>query len=253
MNVNVILQYKLVCILGLFLCSSAVYPEVYKWVDEKGRVHYGDKRHAKANDVKTTDTSHTLDKAGRTLTLYAVADTELQQGSRQARGTANQLKAGFQSYRNTTRAFHSIIKFDSSMLLSVLQQKSKRIASASVELSLSRSKTNISNNAFFLIPSHNRWNEKKAHWQSYYEATNVPYSIRKLPFMTAPSSDSIDGNVYRIDALPLTQALAQNNMRELTLEIKLQRTSAVTDIHFHSREAGIENSPKLRIEFIDAP
>lgn len=44
-------DWRFAIVLALVGMSGSGYAEIYKWVDEQGRVHYGDKPHAQAESI----------------------------------------------------------------------------------------------------------------------------------------------------------------------------------------------------------
>lgn len=254
------------CLLILPVTGSA---EIYKWVDANGKVHFSDKKHAH-EQAKRLDSEAEIDVAEQKnrLILYPEADALLSQNSTSPQGNSRALSAGSWHVGGTTMQTTSLLRFDLSELLSLVNGKpGKRIASAQLIL---RANTDdklygqgVNNqeapghsaakgdNAFYLMPTHNSWQENAVTWSDFYSSSHyTPTAIRNLPSIAVPGTTN-PAQDFDIDVKDLLQALFKANIRELTLEMKLQRLPSMAQVTFHSREADSESRPHLVITLID--
>lgn len=255
------------CLLILPLSATA---EIYKWVDASGRVHFSDKKHADERAKRVDEPPEDEAISQNRLTFYPDADTLLSQNKNTAQGNTHALSAGNWSVGGTSVQHTSLLRFDLTELLSVVNgDAGKRIASAKLYLYANTDDKlygqEVSNkeppghstlkgsNAFYLIPSHNSWEESKATWSDYYSNSHyTPSTIRSLPSVTVEASSSATED-YEVDVNELMSRIAKNNIRELTLEMKLQRLPPMAQVTFYSKEAAAEKRPRMVIELVDPP
>lgn len=259
---------------ALWLCLCLLpWPavaEIYKWVDADGRVHFSDKKHANEKAKRLDVPPEDLASSKNRLILYPDADTLLSQNKNTAQGNARALSAGNWSVGGTSVQHTSLLRFDFTELLSVVNgDAGKRIASAKLYLYANTDdklygqgvnnqeppghSTLKGSNAFYLIPAHNSWQESQVTWPDYYSNSHyTPSAIRSLPSITVEASSSAAED-YEVDMKSLTSKIVKNNIRELTLEMKLQRLPPMAQVTFYSKEAVADKRPRLIIELVDPP
>jgi Domain of unknown function (DUF4124) len=252
--------------LVLPLTSSA---EIYKWVDANGQVHFSDKKHAVDNAQRMDLDPAAEDANTNRLTLYPDADTILTENNQSPQGNSSALSAGNWNQGGSRLHNKTLIRFDLADLLKAVHTgKGKQVASATLRLVANTDdkiygqgvnnqeapghSTLQGDNAFYLIPVHNSWDESTVKWADFYSSSHyTPSMIRKLPSIAADGSTSPFQD-YSIDVNALLREIVKSNVRELTLEMKLQRQPAMAQVTFHSREAAPEKRPALVIELMDS-
>lgn len=255
------------CLLAAPLAATG---EIYKWVDAKGRTHFSDKKHAheRAERMDSEPANHGAN--ANHLVLHPEADTLLTQNNRVPQGKARILSAGRWNVGGNTVQNTSLLRFDLTPLLSIINNsEGKTVASAKLHLFANLDDKiygqGVSNkeppghsnykgdNAFYLKPVHNAWDEADAIWQDFYSSNNyTPGVIRNLPSIAVSGSES-PAQDYEIDIEDLIKQLLSNNIRELTLELTLQRTPVMAQVSFHSREAEAERRPTIVVDLVDNP
>lgn len=254
------------CLLALPLAATA---EIYKWVDAQGRVHFSDKKHASEQAKRLDEEPGAANTNNNNkLSLYPEADALLSKNSNSAQGKAPVLSAGIWQVGGTSMQNTSILRFDLGELLALVNSgQGKRITSAQLVLHANTTdklygqgvnntetpghSTLKGDNAFYLIPVHNSWQEGTVTWSDFYSSSHyTPSTIRGLPSVAVPGSDNPTQD-FEIDVKDMLQALTKVNVRELTLELKLQRMPAMAQVTFHSREAEPEHRPRLVVELLD--
>ena len=115
--------YKTVAWIFLVMMSLSVQAEVYKWVDEQGRVHYGDKPTSEnANEVKikSAPTSGQAGQSGKRKALQErflrarederkekqKARAEQKQKRAEAKRNCEQAKKDYDKYRYASGLYH---------------------------------------------------------------------------------------------------------------------------------------------------
>lgn len=252
------------CLLALPLTATA---EIYKWVDAQGRVHFSDKKHASEQAKRLHEEPDTANPNNNRLLLYPEADALLSKSSNSAQGHIPVLSAGIWQVGGTSMQNTSILRFDLGELLTLVNSgQGKRIMNAQLVLYANTNdklygqgvnnkevpghSTLKGDNAFYLMPVHNSWQEDTVTWSDFYSSSHyTPSTIRSLPSVAVPGSNS-PAQDFEIDVKNMLQALAKANVRELTLELKLQRMPSMAQVTFHSREAEPEHRPRLVIELL---
>lgn len=252
----------------LYAAPVVVTAEIYKWVDAKGRTHFSDKRHASEQAQRLDAEPEAVEVDKNRLIIYPEADALLTENSDTAQGDAHVLSAGRWHTGGTSVQNTSLLRFDLSELLSAVHSgQGKRVAQAQLILYANTDdklygqgvnnqevpghSTLRGDNAFYVMPAHNSWNESKVTWSDYYSNNHyTPSAVRMLPSVAVDGSKSPTQD-FEIDVKDLVQQLTESNVRELTLELKLQRLSAMAQVTFHSREAELDYRPRLLIELID--
>lgn len=253
----------LVCLLTLGVATS-LNAEIYKWVDAKGQVHFSDKRHAH-EDAKRIDDEPTLaDPSGNEFLFHPDADAMLSQGQASPLGKGKLLSAG-NSIRGGNRLQDvSLLRFEISALLTELHRNSgKKLLSATLYLHANTEEKvpgqaspghmgTAADTAFYLKPVHNNFYEKTVTWEQFYNQNNyTPNAIRRLPTATVPGGEDSDHN-FEVDLTPLMEQLIAGNLRQFTLEMRLQRTNTAR-VNVYSREAPVELRPALRVLLSSPP
>lgn len=257
-------------LLCLSLPSVSAAAEVYKWVDANGRVHFSDRKHAAEQAQRVDAQPEAESAADNRLVLYPEADAMLRQSASSAQGSTPVLSAGNWSVGGSAAQTTSVLRFELSDLLSAVHgAPGKRLASAELLLFANTDNkiygqgannqqpaghsTYKGDNAFYLKPSHNSWSEAEVTWSEYYSSSHyLPSAIRNLPSLTVAGSESADQN-FTIDVRQLVEQLLKNNLREITIEMKLQRLPPMAQVTFHSREAEAHLRPRLVVQLLDAP
>lgn len=254
----------------LMATPLAVAAEIYKWVDASGRTHFSDKKHASEQAQRLDAEPEAEDINKNRLVIYPEADALLTQSSDTAQGNSRALSVGRWHTGGTSVQSASLLRFDLSELLTrVNSGPGKRIARAQLGLYANTDdklygqgvnnqeppghSTLRGDNAFYVMPAHNSWEENKVTWSDYYSSNHyTPSAIRSLPSLAVEGSKSPTQD-FDIDVKDLLQKLAEGNVRELTLELKLQRLPTMAQLTFHSREAEPDYRPRLLIELVDSP
>lgn len=260
--------HKLAVLISLMVLPLAGAAEVYKWVDSNGRVHFSDKKHAHQQAERLGAEQETADPNSNHLTLHAEADAILSRNSSEPRGNTPVLSAGNWNVGGTTVQNVSLLRFDLSELLRVVNASpGKQLHGAQLQLFANTDvklygqgvnnqeppghSTLNGDNAFYLKASHNSWEEAKVTWEHYYSSNHyVPSAIRALPSVAVAGSASAGEN-FSIDITELVAELIKNNIREVTLEMRLQRLPKMAQVTFHSRESQMSLRPALMVELLD--
>lgn len=239
------------------------HAEIYQWVDEQGRVHFSDKRGAKKDATVRGETAEAVTTDGFTFNFAPQADALLSSTSTSPQGKSSILTSGYWTSNNKALETKSLLKFDLSPLLQELNTNTqKRLADATIELYANTldkfygqgvtnrespgHSTLRGDNAFYLKPSHNNWQEETVTWSEYYSSGQyTPVAIRKLPAISAPGSEGVPDKNYRIDVTELLAGLILAQQREITLELTPLRKASMAQVTFYSREASPETSPRL--------
>lgn len=256
--------------LCLLAAPATATSEIYKWVDANGRTHFSDKKHANERAERMGSEPAAPSVNNNRLVLHPEADTLLTENNRVAQGNASVLSAGRWNVGGSSVQNTSLLRFDLTPLLSAINGAvGKSIATAELHLYANLDdkiygqgvsnqeppghSTRNGDNAFYLKPVHNTWDEAKTIWQDFYSSNNyTPSAIRNLTSIAVVGSENAAQN-YEVDVKELIKELARNNTRELTLELTLQRTPVMAQVTFHSREAEPERRPALVVELVDNP
>jgi len=93
--------YGLILLAGISFASTNVYSEVYRWVDEQGNIHFGDKAHANkqaqdiTQDTRLKNLDHSADRTRQSLKQIELRQqaqsTESQQRQSQQHSNSKQL------------------------------------------------------------------------------------------------------------------------------------------------------------------
>lgn len=247
----------------LWSVTFSANADIYEWVDANGRVHYSDKRAAKKDAVIVGEAANAITSDGMTFTFVPQADALLSSTQSQPQGKASVLSAGYWTANDSTLATKSLLQFDIGALLKELNtQKHKHLANATLELYANTQdklygqgitnrespghSTLRGDNAFYLKPVHSDWDENTVYWSEFY-TTNIPIPaiIRQLPSVSVPGSEGIPDKNYLIDVTELMAALILAQQREISLEMSPQRTSAMAQVTFFSREGDPQKIPRL--------
>ncbi len=258
-------QLKTIIVLCLLLSFTYSHAEVYKWVDEKGKIHLSDKRSAPEQAVRLNTLGGTKNK--NQFHLHPEADTLLRENQRFSLGTSATLSAGFWKSSRRTYEITSLLRFDISTLIAEINSNpQKRITSARLKLFANTSKkahpsnnkvstpmghySKKGSNAFHIKAVRSNWDEHSATWLQYYnDSSYTPGAVRILPSATAAGSAGNNSLDYDIDLTEMLLQCAKSNMRELTLELRAQRRSSTSQVTFSSREAQDEDKrPTLQIQ-----
>lgn len=243
--------------------------EIYKWVDAKGQVHFSDKRYANEQAKRVDDTPLITQQNGNQFIFLPEADALLRQNQREPLGLSTALSAGQWSQSGSSYQNVSVMRFEVGPLLEELHRNpQKKILRATLLLYANTDDTlygqGVSqqaaghsskggDNAFYLKPVHNNFDEKTATWEAFFNSSNyTPAAVRNLPGIAVPGSDDDNEKNYEIDALPLVQKLMEANLRQITLEMRLQRTSGRAQVTFYSREAEEGKRPSLQVELYNS-
>lgn len=259
-------------LLGLALMALPLggWGEIYKWVDAKGQVHFSDKRYAN-EQAKRVDEEPLLSQQGDNQFIFQPeADALLRQNQNQPLGLSTALSAGNWSQSGTRYQSVSLMRFEVGPLLEELHRNpQKKLLRATLSLYANADDKlygqGVSNqeppghsskggdNAFYLKPVHNNFEEATVTWGSFFDQSNyTPSAIRSLPAITVSGSGEDPQKNYEIDMLPLLQKLMEANLRQVTLEMRLQRTSGRAQVTFFSREAEVSKRPTLQAELFDS-
>lgn len=256
-------------VLGIFFCLTLLcpngYAEVYKWVDSKGKVHLSDKRAAPQQAVQL-DAPALMGKDGNQFNFIPEADALLHSKKNSPQGKSTALSTGFWNSSRSAYEVTSILRFDISALIAeVNSHPNKEIVSAHLHLFANTTdriyqkrrnnaapighSTLKGDNAFYVKAVHSNWDEHTTTWSQYYSNTNyTPSRIRVLPFAKVSGSANDNSLDYKIDLLELIKQCSKTNMRELTLELRLQRQPAMAEVAFYSKEAETGKQPTLTIK-----
>jgi len=218
----------------LFALTMAAHAEIYRWVDESGRVHFGDRRSApKQAELKGRPKS-TITTDGMAFTFLPQADAMLSATQTQPQGQATILSSGYWRSHNGNLETKSLLQFEITPLLDELNKhKHKLLANASIAFYANtqdklygQGTTNTQSpghstfrgdNAFYLKPVHNNWKEASVTWASFYSGDHVtPNAIRQLPVLSVPGTAGDPDKNYMIDATELVAALILAQQREFT-------------------------------------
>lgn len=246
--------------------------EIYKWVDAKGQVHFSDKRYADDRAKRIDDAQLLTQQNGNQFTFQPDADALLRQNQDQPLGLSTALSAGNWSQGGTSYQNVSVMRFEVGPLMEEMNRNpQKKLLRATLHLHANSDDKlygqGVSNqepaghsskggdNAFYLKPVHNNFEEANVTWSSFFNQSNyTPNAVRSLPGIAVPGSEDNPQKNYEIDALPLVEKLMAANLRQITLEMRLQRTSGRAQVTFFSREAEVDKRPTLRVElFSDEP
>lgn len=262
------LTRRLLCI-GLIALPLAARAEIYKWVDAKGQVHFSDKRYAQEGAERLNDEPLLTQQNDNQFLFQPEADALLRQNQREPLGLSSALSAGQWSQSGTSYQNVSVMRFEVGPLLETLHRNpNKKILRATLMLYANTDdalygqrvsqetgghSSKGGDNAFYLKPVHNNFDEKTVTWQTFYDASNyTPAAVRSLPGIAVPGSGDDNQKNYAIDVLPLVQKLMEANLRQVTLEMRLQRTSGRAQVTFYSREAEVGKRPSLQVELYNA-
>lgn len=264
---------KYTCAIAWLCLSTAPLTadaEIYKWVDANGRVHFSDKKHAREQAQRLDEEPEDENTNSNHLTFYPEADALLGENTTSPQGRSRALSAGRWNVAGTSMQNTSVLRFDLSELLAVVNGgKGKRLVSAHLALYANTDDKlygqGVSNqeapghstlkgdNAFYLMPVHNSWDESSAIWTDFYSSSHyTPSTIRNLPSVAVEGSKTPSQD-YSIDVSEMLRAIISSNIRELTVEMKLQRLPTMAQVTFHSREADVDKRPRLIIELLDKP
>lgn len=256
--------------LCLLLTPFTANAEIYKWVDANGRIHFSDKKHAGEQAQRLDAEPEQENTNNNHLTFYPEADALLGENTTSPQGKSRALSAGRWNVAGTSMQNTSVLRFDLTELVAVVNTgKGKQLVSAHLELYANTDDKlygqGVSNqeapghstlkgdNAFYLKPVHNSWDESNAMWSDFYSSSHyTPTTIRNLPSIAVEGSKSPSQD-YSIDVSEMLRAIINSNIRELTLEMKLQRLPTMAQVTFHSREADVDKRPRLLIELLDKP
>lgn len=248
------------CLAGLLaaLPPASGLAEIYKWVDAKGQVHFSDKRHAHEQAQPIDSSVLGADPSGNELLFPPEADVTLRQGNNRPAGAATLLSAGNEAPQEV-----SLLRFEISPLLAELHRNpGKKLLSATLQLYANTEdkplgqeapghKGSAADTAFYLKPVHNNFDEQAVTWEHFFNQTHyTPAAIRRLSGIAVPGSED-SRHDYAIDVLPLVAQLMAGNLRQLTLEMRLQRLAGGARVNFYSREAAAEKRPGLRVVLAD--
>lgn len=260
---------RLIVLLSLMLASPALPAEVYKWVDNKGKVHFSDKRYAHGGAERIDQQQHLVTEDGRTFRFLPSADALLNQVGTTPQGRSSALSAGTWTQAGSTYQVASLLRFDITELLEkILEDPQKKLYRAQLSLSANLDdkvygqgsvndakpghSTLRGDNAFYLKPVHSNWEEDTATWPLYYNSNHQnPEPVRSLPSIAVNGSGDNNRRDYTIDVTDLVKQLINGHVREFSLEMTLQRRSTMAAVTFYSREANEGKQPTLVIELID--
>jgi hypothetical protein len=258
------LRFSLVCLLMLVLPATGS-SEIYKWVDAKGQVHFSDKRNAHEQAKLVEGEAVAADPSGNEFLFQPEADVLLRQGSGNSLGNSSLLSVG-NSTRGGSRVQEvSLLRFDISSLLAELHRNpTKKLLSASLLLYANTEENphnqdapghmgGVTDTAFYLKPVHNNFDEKTITWDQFFNQNHyTPNAIRRLPGTAVPGTEDAQRN-YDIDLMPLLTQLTAGNLRQFTLEMRLQRVAGNARVNIYSREASVEKRPTLRVLLTSSP
>lgn len=244
--------------------------EIYKWVDASGRVHFSDKRYADERAKRIDEEPFLAQQNGNQFAFQPEADALLRQNQTQPLGKSTALSAGHWSQSGTSYQNVSVMRFEIGPLLEEMHRNpQKKLLRATLRLYANGDDKlygqGVSNqepaghsskggdNAFYLKPVHNNFDEANATWSSFFNQSNyTPSAIRNLPGIAVPGSEDDSLKNYEIDVMSLVRQLMAANLRQITLEMRLQRTSGRAQVTFFSREAEVSKRPTLHVElFVD--
>lgn len=253
------------CLLLIYSLANA-NTQIYRWVDAKGRAQLSDLRNAPSQAILVDSNAKKNAPGGNAFRFIPEADALLKESSTIPRGNSTALSAGFWNSTRNTFEVTSILRFDISALIAeVNNHPNKKIITAQLQLfanttdkiykkgkrvnSPSGHFSQKSDNAFHIKAVRNNWDEHNTTWQQYYsDSAYTPGSIRTLPSAKAEGSAGNNSLDYSIDLLELIQHCAKVNIRELTLELRLQRRASASVVAFYSKEAKADKRPALLIE-----
>jgi|GEM_PF-6626598 len=254
---------SLVCVLILMFPAMG-FGEIYKWVDAKGQVHFSDKRHAHEEAKLIGSELVDTNPSGNEFVFQPEADVLLRQGTSNPLGNGTLLSAGNSSRGGKRTQEVSLLRFDISPLLAELHRNpTKKLLSASLMLYANTDENphkqsapghmgGPADTAFYLKPVHNNFEEKSITWEQFFNQNHyTPNAVRRLPGTAVPGTDDARRD-YDIDLLPLLTQLTAGNLRQFTLEMRLQRAGNAR-INLYSREAVAEKRPTLRVLLMAEP
>ena len=245
---------------------SPAYAEIYRWVDDQGRVHFGDKRSAPKTAKPNGEQEQSVTSDGLTFTFLPQADALLSTTHKNSQGKSSVLSSGYWSTPKGKLETKSLIQFEITPVLKELNtNKHKHLANALIELYANTDdklygqgttnkqspghSTLRGDNAFYLRPTHNNWQEGSVTWSEFYGGRYiVPSGVRQLPVISARGSNGDPDKNYIIDATELIAALILTQQREVTLEMTPQRTSTMAQVTFYAREAQENKRPRLIVK-----
>jgi hypothetical protein len=258
----------LFCIALIALPLSG-WGEIYKWVDAKGQVHFSDKRYADDRAKRIDDEPLLAQQGGNQFTFQPEADAMLRQNQNQPLGLSTALSAGNWGQNGTRYQNVSVMRFEIGPLLEEMHRNpQKKLLRATLQLHANTDdkpygqgvnsqepaghSSKGGDNAFYLKPVHNNFEEVAVTWSSFFDQSNyTPSAIRSLPGIAVPGSGEDPRKNYEIDVLPLVQKLMEINLRQITLEMRLQRSSGRAQVTFFSREAEVGKRPTLQVELFN--
>ena len=259
-------------LLGLLLWVTpiGINAEIYKWVDSNGRTHFSDKKNA-SQQAQRMDAELDLEETNQNaLSFYPEADALLSLNNTIPQGKARAISAGIWRTGGNNVQNTSVLRFDFSELISLMNaHPNKSIFKAQLHLFANTDdklygqgvnnkeaaghSTLKGDNAFYIKPTHNNWQEASVVWDTYYSSSHyIPSAIRNLPAVTVAGSQKADQD-FDIDVKELIKAIVKGNIREVTLELKLQRLPSMAQVTFHSRESSPELNPRLTVDLLDGP
>lgn len=113
--------YGLILLASLSFTNNAAYAEIYRWVDEQGKVHFADKVHSNkqakdiSQDVKLKNLDHSAKRTEQTLQQIDLRQqaltTEAQQKQSQTSPAAEQQARQCQSARQRLEVMQGRVAF----------------------------------------------------------------------------------------------------------------------------------------------
>ncbi len=261
------LQGALICLAG-WLFFTPAHAEIYKWVDENGRVHFSDKKHAADNAQPLY--AEQLNSDPNVVVITAEADAMIGEHWLRPRGSLNILSAGQWQVGNRRQKNNSLLRFDFADLISRLRANPNLSIRRAELLLFANTEENVYNsdgknseppghsnlagdNAFYLKAVHNNWQESDILWKTFYNSDNyTPASVRNVPVLSVPGSGKDNTKDFVIDFQPIIHYVDQTNLRTLSLEMSLQRSSRMAQVSFYSHESPLEKRPRIEVELFDA-
>lgn len=249
--------------------TATAYAEIYKWIDEKGQVHFSDKKHA-AEEAKLLVDSASIEEQPNIIVLVAEADAMLGKQFTTPQGKVPAITAGQWGVGNSKMKTSSLLRFDFSPLIAHLRSQpqlqlfrarlllfanldEKLYGQGTANQELPGHSTKSGDNAFYLKPVHNSWQEYTVTWDEFYQdGAYTPAAVRKSPGVTAPGSGDQRDKNYEIDVMPIIDYINRVNLNTLSLEMSLQRGSRMAEVTFYSREAAPELRPRIEVELFDS-
>lgn len=257
-------RFSLACLLMLVLPAQGL-SEIYKWVDAKGQVHFSDKRSAHEQAKPIDAQPAVADASGNEFLFQPEADALLRQGHTSPLGDSTLLSAASSTRGGNRTQEVSLLRFEISPLLAELHRNpTKKLLGASLLLYANTEDNpqgqeapghmgGAVDTAFYLKPVHNNFDEKTITWEQFFNQNHyTPNAIRRLPGTAVPGTEDAQHN-YEIDLLPLLTQLTAGNLRQFTLEMRLQRIAGNARVNLYSREAAVEKRPSLRVLLASAP